>query len=44
MLASRYFLGTGIGQMPGLLLSPVFLLLVRGGFVTPEILLENHIT
>lgn len=43
MLASRYFLGTGIGEMPGLLLNPVFLLLVLGAFVTPEIMLENHI-
>lgn len=41
MLASRYFLGTGIGQMPGLLLNPVFLLLLLGALVTPEILLET---
>lgn len=43
MLASHYFLGKGGGQMPGLLLNPVFLLLVLGAFVTPGILLENHI-
>lgn len=43
MLASRYLLDTGVGEMPGLLLNSVFLLLVPGAFVTPEIMLENHI-
>lgn len=28
MLAGRYILGAGVGQMPGLLLNPVFLLLI----------------
>ena len=44
MLAGRYILGAGVGQMPGLLLNPVFLLLIPGAFVTPEIMLENYLT
>lgn len=44
MLAGRYILGAGVGQMPGLLLNPVFLLLIPGAFVAPEIMLENYLT
>lgn len=44
MLAGRYVLGAGVGQMPGLLLNPVFLLLIPGAFVAPEIMLENYLT
>lgn len=36
MLAGRYILGAGVGQMPGLLLNPVFLLLIPGAFVAPR--------
>ncbi len=44
MLAGRYILGAGVGQMPGLLLNPVFLLLIPGAFVAPQIMLENYLT
>ena len=44
MLGHAVVLGAGEGGMPGLLLNPVFLLLIPGAFVAPEIMLENYLT
>ena len=43
MLAGRYILGAGVGQMPGLLLNPPFILLVLTALIAPEIALEKHL-
>lgn len=43
MLVSYYILNTGIGGMPGILMNPVFLLLITAAFVAPGMFLEKYI-